>query len=175
MKISVFIATSTDGFIARPDGDLDWLVAATPPDDEHGYYDFMADIDTVVMGRNTLQTVLGFEEWPYEGKRVVILSRTLDHVPEGLQNKIQIHRGPVRALADVLASVGCQGVYVDGGQTVLSFLREDLVDELTITRVPILLGDGIPLFGHLGHDIALRHLRTRELSGGLLQTSYSTR
>jgi dihydrofolate reductase len=175
MKISVFIATSTDGFIARPDGDLDWLVAATPPDDEHGYFAFMADIDTVVMGRNTFLTVLGFEEWPYEGKRVVILSRTLERIPETLLGKVQLHRGPVRALADLLASVGSQGVYVDGGQTVLSFLREDLVDELTITRIPILLGDGIPLFGHLGHDIALRPMRTRELSGGLLQTTYSTR
>jgi len=175
LKTSVFIATSMDGFIARSDGALDWLMAATPVDGDHGYDAFMASIDVIVMGRNTFETVLGFEDWPYDGKRVVILSRSLDEVPHSLAGKVQLHRGPANALYESLARAGCQGLYVDGGQTVQSFLREDLVDELTITRIPVLLGDGIPLFGHLGHDITLRHLSTRSLAGGLVQSVYTTR
>lgn len=175
MKTSVFIATSLDGFIARSDGSLDWLMEATPVDGDHGYEQFMAGIDVVVMGRNTFETVLGFDDWPYEGKRVVILSRTLNEIPRSLQGKVQLHRGPVRSLYDTLVGAGCQGLYIDGGLTVQSFLRENLVDELTITRIPVLLGDGLPLFGHLGRDLALRHISTRPLAGGLVQSTYTTR
>jgi dihydrofolate reductase len=175
MKTSVFIASSLDGYIAREDGNLDWLMAATPVNDEHGFDAFMARIDVIVMGRYTFETVLGFDEWPYEGKRVVVLSRMLDEVPASLTGKVELHPGPVRLLYDALVAGGCKGLYVDGGQTVQSFLREALVDELTITTIPILLGSGIPLFGHTGHDILLRHLSTRRLPGGLVQDVYSTR
>ena len=175
VKTSVFIACSLDGFIAREDGNLDWLMERTPVDGENGYDAFMAGIDVIVMGRNTFETVLGFEEWPYESKRVVVLSRSLDDIPKSLHGKVQLHRGPVRALHDALAANGCQGLYVDGGLTVQSFLRDDLVDELTVTTIPILLGSGIPLFGHTGRDIPLRHLGTRTLAGGLVQNTYTTR
>lgn len=175
MKTSVFIASSLDGFIAREDGSLDWLMASTPAEGDTGYDAFMAGIDVIVMGRYTFETVLGFDDWPYESKRVVVLSRMLDEVPAALAGKVALHPGPVRALYDSLAASGCQGLYVDGGQTVQSFLREDLVDELTITTVPILLGCGIPLFGHTGHDIPLRHTGTRQLPGGLVQDTYATR
>jgi dihydrofolate reductase len=175
VKTSVFIASSLDGFIAREDGNLDWLVARTPVDGDSGYDAFMAGVDTVVMGRYTFETVLGFDDWPYEGKRVVVLSRMLAEVPASLADKVALHSGPVRALYDALQASGCQGLYVDGGQTVQSFLREDLVDELTITTIPVLLGRGIPLFGHTGHDIALRHTGTRQLPGGLVQDTYATR
>jgi len=175
VKTSVFIASSLDGFIAREDGNLDWLMSRTPVDSDTGYDAFMAGIDVIVMGRYTFETVLGFDDWPYEGKRVVVLSRMLDEVPVTLAGKVTLHPGPVRALYDALAASGCQGLYVDGGQTVQSFLREDLVDELTITTIPVLLGRGIPLFGHTGHDIPLRHTGTRQLPGGLVQDSYTTR
>lgn len=175
MKTSVFIASSLDGFIAREDGNLDWLMARAPLDGDTGYDAFMSGIDVVVMGRHTFETVLGFGAWQYEGKRVVVLSRMLAEVPASLAGKVVLHPGPVRALYDALLASGCQGLYVDGGQTVQSFLREDLVDELTITTVPVLLGRGIPLFGHTGHDIALRHTGTRQLPGGLVQLTYATR
>ncbi|WP_342119352.1 dihydrofolate reductase family protein [Pseudoduganella sp. OTU4001] len=175
MKTCVFIASSLDGFIAREDGNLDWLMERTPASSDTGYDSFMAGIDVIVMGRYTFETVLGFDDWPYEGKRVVVLSRMLDEIPASLVDKVSVHPGPVRALYDSLASSGCQGLYVDGGQTVQSFIREDLVDELTITTIPILLGRGIPLFGHTGHDIPLRHTGTRQLPGGLVQDTYTTR
>ncbi|WP_028104834.1 dihydrofolate reductase family protein [Pseudoduganella violaceinigra] len=175
MKTSVFIACSLDGFIAREDGNLDWLMSRTPVDGENGYDTFMAGIDVIVMGRNTFETVLGFEDWPYEGKRVVVLSRAMDDMPASLQGKVQLHRGPVRALYDSLAANGCRGLYVDGGLTVQSFIREDLVDELTVTTIPILLGAGIPLFGHTSRDIPLRLMGTRQLPGGLVQNTYATR
>ena len=175
MKTSVFIACSLDGFIAREDGNLDWLMARTPVDGNTGYDEFMAGIDVIVMGRNTFETVLGFEDWPYEGKRVVVLSRSLGEIPSSLHGKVQLHRGPARALYESLEANGCHGLYVDGGQTVQSFIREDLVDELTVTTVPILLGSGIPLFGHTSRDVPLRHVGMRPLPGGLVQNTYTTR
>lgn len=175
MKTSVFIACSLDGFIAREDGNLDWLMAHTPADGDNGYDAFMAGIDAIVMGRNTFETVLGFDEWPYEGKRVVVLSHSLGDIPASLQGKAQLHRGPALALHEMLEVKGCQGLYVDGGQTVQSFIRENLVDELTITTIPILLGSGIPLFGHVSRDVPLRLTGTRSLPGGLVQNTYTTR
>jgi dihydrofolate reductase len=150
-------------------------MARTPLDGDNGYDAFMAGIDVIVMGRYTFETVLGFDEWPYEGKRVVVLSRLLAEVPASLSDKVTLHCGPARALYDSLVAAGCQGLYVDGGQTVQTFLREDLVDEITITTIPILLGRGIPLFGHTGHDIPLRHTGNRSLPGGLVQDTYTTR
>jgi dihydrofolate reductase len=175
MKTSIFIAASLDGYIARSDGRIDWLIAATPPGDEHGYNEFIADIDTIVMGRKTFETVLGFDGWPYEGKRVIVLSRSLAAIPDRLAGKAELHRGPVLQLHAELITVGCKGLYIDGGQTVQSFLREGLVDELTLTHIPILLGAGTPLFGALPHDLPLWHQRTRVIADSLVQSTYSCR
>jgi dihydrofolate reductase len=173
MKTCIFIAASLDGYIARANGSIDWLIAATPPGDQHGYNEFIAEIDTIVMGRKTFETVLGFDGWPYEGKRVIVLSSTLEGIPARLAGKAELHRGPVRELHAALAAGGCKGLYIDGGQTVQSFLREGLVDELTLTHIPILLGSGTPLFGALPHDLPLRHQRTRVIADSLVQSSYA--
>jgi dihydrofolate reductase len=173
MKTYIFIAASLDGYIARADGNIDWLMAATPPGDQHGYGEFIAQIDTIVMGRKTFETVLGFDDWPYDGKRVIILSRTLAAIPARLSGKAELHRGPVRELHGALAAGGCHGLYIDGGQTVQSFLRESLVDELTLTCIPILLGSGIPLFGALPDDLPLQHVATRVIADSLVQSSYT--
>ncbi|GGR97375.1 dihydrofolate reductase family protein [Deinococcus sedimenti] len=180
----VFIATSLDGFIARPDGRLDWLPGATPDGvpmpagEDHGFFAFMAGAEVVVMGRATFETVRAFRPWPYAGKRLIVLSRTLTaaDIPEDLRGEgVEVHPGPVEALAADLRGQGVGGVYVDGGQTVQAFLRAGLIEELIVTRVPVLLGEGIPLFGPLGGDVWLEHLGSRAFPSGLVQDSYRVR
>ncbi|HET6796805.1 MAG TPA: dihydrofolate reductase family protein [Gemmatimonadales bacterium] len=169
MLASVFVGTSVDGFIARPDGALDWL----PPGggEEHGYEAFMKTVDTLVIGRGTFETVLGFDSWPYGEKRVVVLS----HHPLDLSSArgtIEQMGGPPAEIAARLAAQGVQHVYVDGGITIQGFLRARLIQRLIITRVPILIGSGIPLFGPLEADIRLQHVVTRQFPSGLVQSEY---
>ena len=170
----VYIATSLDGFIACPDGRLDWLPGATPDSppapvgEDHGYHVFMARVDTVVMGRGTFETVRDFSPWPYAGKRVIVLSRTLRGAD--LSEPVEVHPGPVEALAGSLQ--GARGVYVDGGQTIQAFLRAGLIDELIITRIPVLIGAGLPLFGTLDADVWLQHIETRTFPSGFVQSTY---
>ncbi len=175
MKASVFVGCSLDGFIARPDGALDWLMGPPAPDcapPEHGYDAFMAGIDTVLMGRKTFETVLAMGIWPYAGKRVVVLSTTLAALPASVAGQAEVRRGPVAALAAQLAADGCQGLYVDGGATIQAFLRAGLIDDITISRLPVLIGAGIALFGALPHDVKLEHLRSTIYAGGMVQSAY---
>lgn len=171
MKASVFVGASVDGFIARPDGALDWL----PTDAEaHGYDEFIASVDTIVIGRHTFETVLGFDAWPYGAKRVVVLSsRPLDLSAATARGGIvEQMGGPPAEIVAGLTARGAQHVYLDGGITVQRFLRENLVDRLVVTRVPVLIGQGIPLFGSLRHDVRLRHVGTRSFPSGLVQSEY---
>ncbi|GHF52285.1 dihydrofolate reductase [Deinococcus metalli] len=179
MPFLVYIAASVDGFIARPDGSLDWLPGAQqgsppmPTGEDHGYEAFMARVDTVVMGRSTFDTVREYRPWPYAGKRLVVLSRTLTpaDLPRDLAGQVSVHPGPVDALAAALA--GARGVYVDGGQTIQAFLRAGLLDELIVTRIPVLLGAGRPLFGALDADVLLRHVDTQAFPSGFVQSTYA--
>lgn len=159
MKASVFIGTSVDGFIARANGDLDFL----PPGggEPHGYDEFMATVDALVIGRKTFETVLSFDEWPYGEKRVFVLStRPLAAAPPGAV--VERMSGPPADIVSQLAARGIQHAYVDGGITIQGFLRAGLIQRLIITRVPVLIGAGIPLFGELQRDIALTHVATRQ-------------
>jgi dihydrofolate reductase len=170
MKISVFIGTSVDGFIARPDGALDFL----PPGggEPHGYDEFIASVDALVIGRKAFETVLDYPEWPYGKKRVVVLSsRKLDFskVRGGVVEQMA---GAPADIAAKLASSGVRHVYVDGGITVQQFLRAGLIQRMIITRVPVLIGQGIPLFGALPHDIRLRHIATKSYQSGLVSSEY---
>jgi dihydrofolate reductase len=169
MKVSVFIGTSVDGFIARPNGNLDFL-----PDgggEPHGYDEFIATVDALVIGRNTFETVLQFPSWPYGEKRVVVLSsRPLDLSPAAATVE-QMSGEPAGIVAE-LASRGMNHLYVDGGITIQQFLRAGLVDRLVITRVPVLIGQGIPLFSALSRDIPLRHIATHHYPSGLVKTEY---
>jgi dihydrofolate reductase len=170
MKLSVFIGTSVDGFIARPNGDLDFLPAGGG--EPHGYNEFMASVDALVIGRKTFETVLAFPEWPYGSKRVVVLSsRPLDFstVRGGVVE--QMSGAPEEIVAKLSAS-GVQHIYVDGGITIQGFLRAGLVQRLVITRVPVLIGEGIPLFGALPHDLRLRHIATQHYPSGLVKSEY---
>ena len=169
MKASVFVGTSVDGFIARKNGALDFLEAGGG--EPHGYEEFMASVDALVIGRNTFETVLGFGGWAYGTKPVFVLSsRPLPPVPAGAV--VERLAGEPAAIVAQLETRGVGHAYVDGGVTIQRFLRAGLIQRLIITRVPVLIGTGIPLFGALPHDILLRHIATRQYQGGLVQSEY---
>lgn len=176
MKTSVYIATSLDGFIAREDGALDWLPGSDGQDDtdeDYGFHAFMAGIDTLVMGRNTYELVLSSGQWPYGGKRVIVLSNTLDKLADELPDTVELKAGPPTALAAQLQASGTQHLYVDGGKTIQGFLKAGLIDEIIITRVPVLIGRGLALFGPLEQDITVQHLQTRTYDNGFVQSRYA--
>jgi dihydrofolate reductase len=169
MIASVFIGTSVDGFIARPDGALDFLPA--DGGEPHGYNEFFASVDALVIGRKTFETVLAFPEWPYGDKPVVVLSsRALDltRAPTSVE---QMQASP-REIVAKLDARGIGHAYIDGGVTIQAFLREGMIQRLIITRVPVLIGQGIPLFGSLAKDIQLEHVQTWHYASGLVKTEY---
>ncbi|MFK4082607.1 dihydrofolate reductase family protein [Kribbella sp. NPDC020789] len=166
---AVFIAISLDGYIARPDGSIDWLTERGDQAGDTGYDEFMASIDTVVMGRNTFEKVLGFGFWPYDGKHVEVLSTTLD--PD-VDERVIVHR-TLDSLVETLADRGAQRIYADGGKLIQTFLRAGLLNELTITTAPVLIGSGLRLFGDLDQDITLVHNATRTLKAGFVQSDYT--
>ena len=170
MRISVFVGVSVDGFLARRNDALDFLDSGGS--EPHGYDEFIATVDTHVIGRRTFDVVLGLGEWPYGEKRVVVLSGApLDLSPVRGRNVEQMGGDPFEIAAELERS-GAQHVYLDGGVTIQRFLRAGLVDRLTVSRVPILIGQGMPLFGALDHDIRLKHVATRSFAGGLVKTEY---
>jgi dihydrofolate reductase len=169
----IFIATSLDGFIARPDGNLDWLMKHQTPDKDHGYGELMDSVDGIVMGKGTFETVLAFDQWPYP-KPLVVLSHTLKNsdIPHHLANRVSISAQEPDELMRSLAVDGWQHAYVDGGKVIQSFLRAGLIADMVVTRVPVLLGAGLPLFGALDHDIDLNHLETTAFASGLVSSRY---
>jgi dihydrofolate reductase len=171
MTVSIFVGASVDGFIARPNGDLDWLPAAGG--EPHGYDEFFASVDALVIGRKTFETVLAFDAWPYGDKRVVVLSsRPLDlsAVRGGVVEQMS---GPPAEIVSRLAASGAHHLYIDGGITIQEFLRAGLVQRLIVTRVPVLIGAGVPLFGTLPGDLRLQHVATRTYPSGLVQSEYN--
>ena len=169
MTVSVFVGTSVDGFIARVNGELDFL----PPGggEPHGYNEFIATVDAIVIGRKTYETVLAMDEWPYGKKRVVVLSSRPVDLSE-VDGVVEQMSGTPAEIVSRLANSGARHLYVDGGITIQGFLRAGLVQRLVITHVPVLIGEGIPLFGALPHDIQLRHIATRHYPSGLVQSEY---
>jgi dihydrofolate reductase len=172
VKTSVFIGVSVDGFIARADGSFDFLPHVSGED--HGYDAFMASVDALVIGRKTYEVALSFGSWPYGSKPVFVLSsRPLAPAPaEAIVERVS---GAPADIAAGLAGRGIRHAYVDGGVTIQAFLRAGLVQRLVITRVPVLIGEGIPLFGPLPHDLQLTHVTTRSFPSGLVQTEYAIR
>lgn len=167
----VFIATSLDGFIARPDGGIDWLEMPELAGEDHGYDAFVARMDGLIMGRATYETVLGFGDWPYN-KPIWVLSRNLRSLPAELEGRVRLlDASPREALAEAQAA-GWARAYVDGGRLIQSFLAEGLISEMILSRLPVLLGAGRPLFGGLPCDVALTHLGTQSFPSGLVQSHY---
>ena len=170
MTVSVFIGTSVDGFIARANDDLDWLPEGGG--EPHGYDEFMASVDALVIGRRTFEKVLTFKAWPYGDKRVVVLSSRPVDLSAAVGGVVEQMAGSPAEIVSQLAASGAQHLYVDGGITIQGFLRAGLIQRLIITRVPVLIGDGVPLFGSLARDIRLRHVATRHYPSGLVQSEY---
>ncbi|MBL4870411.1 MAG: dihydrofolate reductase [Robiginitomaculum sp.] len=169
----VYIATSIDGFIARPNGDIDWLMRQSTKGEDHGYDDFMASVDGLVLGRKSYEKVLSFGAWAYK-KPVVVLSRTLSSadIPVHLQDKVTISNATPHEMMHTLSKQGWKNAYIDGGQLIQSFLRSGLIQDIILTHVPILLGKGIPLFGDIEHDVDLQHVSTESYPSGLVSTKY---
>jgi dihydrofolate reductase len=170
MTASVFVGVSVDGFMARPNGALDFLPEGGG--EPHGYVEFMATVDALVIGRHTFETVLAFPEWPYGRKRVVVLSSRPVDLSAVLGGVVEQMAGSPAEILSQLAASGAQHLYIDGGITIQRFLRAGLIQRLIITRVPVLIGEGIPLFGSLPRDVRLRHVATRNYPSGLVQSEY---
>ena len=173
---SVYIATSVDGFIAKPDGSIDWL---HHPDYSGGrlnglsYEEFISTIDALVMGRHTFEKVLSFKSWPYENVPVTVLtSRSLD-IPHHLLSTVSVDQGTPHDIVARLSADGKEHLYIDGGITIQRFLAAGLIRELTITRIPILLGEGIPLFGASGPAQLLQLMAVTQSENGMVQVRYS--
>ncbi|WP_426811386.1 dihydrofolate reductase family protein [Pseudomonas sp. WOUb67] len=168
-----FIATSLDGFIARPNGDVNWLMERDDPSEDHGYGDFIANIDMIVMGRGTYEKVLEMGPWPYD-RPVLVMSTKLSEtpVPEALMGKVNFTSAQPVELMLELAAQGVGRVYVDGGKVVQAFLRAGLICDLVITVAPVLLGQGRPLFGAIEADVDLKFVSSRSFPSGLVQSNY---
>ncbi|MFM7022282.1 MAG: dihydrofolate reductase family protein [Flavobacteriales bacterium] len=172
-KNKVFIAKSLDGFIADKNGGLDWLHSIPNPlHEDAGYGQFMNGIDALLMGRNSFETVCGFDiEWPYT-KPVFVWSTTLNKVPEKAKGKVQLVKGTAKEVLAQLNALGHQQLYIDGGNTIQSLLKEGLIDEMIITTIPVLLGGGSPLFGELDQHLTFHHVKTEVFLGEMVQSHY---
>lgn len=175
VKCSVYIAASVDGFIAGPQGELDWLenpAYAAGEIQGLSYADFIATVDVLVMGRNTLETVLTIDSWPYEGTLLIVLTHRPLELPAALQSKVRCLSGIPEEIVARLEAEGKKHLYIDGGKTIQDFLRAGLIDELTITRIPILLGEGIPLFDGSYPSHSLRLIASVASENGVVQDRY---
>jgi len=171
MKAFVYIGTSLDGFIARTNGDIEWLVQYANDEAIQAYEEFISKIDAVVIGRGTFDKVLTFPSWPYE-KKVFVLSNTLKKLPAIVENKaILLSLSPADTLKK-LSQEGYTNVYVDGGLVIQNFLKADLIDELIISKVPIIIGSGIPLFADVKQGLLFQHVKTEVQSNELVRSYY---
>jgi len=168
----VYIAVTLDGFIASEDGGIDWLTEIpNPGDSDYGFSEFMGRVDGVLMGRKTFETVLGFGEWIYT-KKDFVLSRNPGIIPDSLTDRAEYVTGGIPALAESLGKRGFKNLYIDGGRTIQSFLNHDLIDEMIITRIPLLLGRGIPLFASLDRPLGFIQAEVEDLDGQMVKTRY---
>ncbi len=173
MKNKVFIATSIDGYIADKEGGIDWLDTIPEINTiDSGYHAFMNDIDALVMGRKTFETVLGFDiAWPYQ-KPVFVVSTSIEEIPAEIRSKVQLVKGTLNQVLEQIHAKGYQNLYIDGGGLIQSFLREDLIDEMIITVIPVLLGEGSPLFGKLPDTLQFKCVATKHFLNAIVQNHY---
>jgi dihydrofolate reductase len=182
MKCSAYIATSADGYIATPDGGVDWLHSAGNSEadmgdnSDMGFATFMSSVDCMVMGRKCMEMISSMnlppEQWPYGDTHIVVLSSTIKTPPENLKGKVEMFSGEITDLVKQLENKGFEHAYIDGGSTITSFLNHRLINEMTITRAPLLLGDGIPLFGKLDHQIRLIDSEAVAFANDFVQVKY---
>ncbi len=167
-QISIYIAMSIDGYIARKNGGIDWLEYGHTGDEDYGFKEFIGSVDALVLGKNTYEVVSGFDKWPYEGKKVIVLSNTLNLV----RNEVELFSGQLTDLLCMLHSQGIKRVWIDGGVTVCKFLEAGLVDDITISVIAMVLGSGIPLFSTMNKEHKCRLISTQSYPSGLVQLKY---
>ena len=181
MKCSVYIATSVDGFIAKPDGNVDWLhtagnLEADMGTEDMGFKAFMDSVDCMIMGRKCMEMISNMnltpEQWFYGDMRIVVLSNTVTEVPDNLKGKVEMYSGDINRLVASLEKEGFKHAYIDGGKTIQSFINLQLINEIIITKVPILLGEGIPLFGKTLKDIKLEKAKASAFANDFVQVKY---
>jgi dihydrofolate reductase len=172
VRTVVYAGVSLDGFIAGKDGDISWLAAFENKEINDSYKNFMTEVDAIVIGRGTYETVISFSAWPYE-KKAFLLSTSIKQVPEKLKDKIEIISMKPGEIRKYLSDNGFTNIYVDGGKVIQGFLKDDCIDEIIITRLPVLLGSGIPLFGSLSDMLEFTHIRTDVYSNGLVKSHYA--
>lgn len=178
LKLSVFISTSLDGYIARENGELDWLDAANgnvPDGEDFGFVQFMQSVDFIVMGRKTYEKVLSFGGWPYGAASVIVLSRTAIEFPNEPDHNVTCTAESLQGLCQRLSSEGAKRLYIDGATTIQRFLADGLITDMTINVVPVLLGGGIPLFSSVEKDITLEHVSTTPFEVGFVQSTYNVK
>ncbi len=168
MRCSVFIAISLDGYIARADGSIDYLSIVERAGEDYGYRAFVDSVDTLVIGRSTYDLALTFDPWPYAGKRCIVLTRS----ERESQHGEEFFAGNPRALVERLAANGAKRAYIDGGAVIQQFLAARLIDDLTLSVIPVLLGTGIRLFGDTEGDLSLELVRSQSFESGLVQLTY---
>jgi len=181
MKCSVFIATSADGYIATPQGDVDWLMEAAASEEPVAMglsmEDYMQSVDCMVMGLKCMEKIASFnltpEQWPYGDTRIIVLSQSLTQVPDGLPDTVELYSGDIPRLMAQLDEEGYQHAYVDGGSVITSFLNLKLINEMVITQAPLILGDGLRLFGKIDHPIRLREVTAEAFANGFSQSRFT--
>jgi len=180
IKFSVYIATTLDGFIARLDGGLDWLPGPDNSEEDvkeedFGMGKFMATVDVLLMGRNTYDILKGFDgPWPYGDVRVYVLSNSMkpNDVPEKHKDKVILIKGEPSDIISTLKQEGIKHVYIDGGKTIQQYLKAGLIKQIILTRVPVLIGEGIPLFGPINRDMKLKLISSMGFDNGFTQSTY---
>jgi dihydrofolate reductase len=172
---SVFVGLSLDGFLARPSGDIDWLSGVPGEDTSEqtkDFAEFFNTVDVLVMGRGTFDKVITFDEWYYGDKPVVVLTNRPLEIPERLKKTVRVMNGTPQEICEKLSQEGAQHMYIDGGVTVQRFLSAGLIHQMVLCRLPVLIGEGLPLFGKLPHDVKLKLVSVRERAGGMVQSTY---
>ena len=168
----VYIAQSLDGYIAGKDGDLVWLNnTPNPENNDFGFSEFISHIDAIVMGRNTFETVQTFGAWPYS-KPVYVISSSLKELHPDYSGKAELLNLKPAEIINHLGKMNLKNLYIDGGKLIQSFLAEDLIDEMIITTLPVLLGEGVPLFGKLQSHMHFTHMKTEVLLESLVKTHF---
>ena len=182
MKCSVYIATSADGYIATHDGDVDWLHTAGNSEadmsnnPDMGFNEFIASIDCMVMGRKCMDAISSFnltpEQWPYGDIKIIALSNTLNEAPKGVEGRVEMYSGDILELVSQLEAEGLKHAYIDGGATITSFINLQLINEMIITKAPVILGKGIPLFGEVNNSIQLINSEAIAFPNDFIQVKY---
>jgi len=182
MKCSVYIATSVDGYIATSDGGVDWLhtagnLEADMGSEDMGFQSFMDSVDCMIMGRKCMEMIsnmnLTSDQWFYGDIRIVVLSNTVKEPPINLRGKVEMYSGDIQSLIVKLESCGLKHAYIDGGSTITSFINLELINEMTITKIPVLLGEGIPLFGKINKKVKLENAKASAFPNDFIQVKYS--